>query len=196
MNLNLTVYFDLNIEINRSNSINAFGSLFLIIFGCVGNLLAFLVFLFSNSKKFKKSLPKILDSNYFISLTIINIIYLLIHFYLVVLPRLIHHFNLNKSNSLLFRLFIYDINPAACKSLTYLKYVARYSNITLTLCYSLQRTFAIYFPFKIRSYRIKNIYFILASFILSILMPIYVLKLKTTISSVDDKILKKILTFL
>lgn len=155
-------------------------SLALVIIGCMGNILSFIVFIKSN-----KRLPKILGFEYLVVLTITNVFYLLIHFYTSTLNRLIYLLKLKSTENFIFQFYKFDTNAYVCKSLAYLKYFFRFLNVMLILSFSLERTLAIFYPLKMRIRTLNARFYIKVSFILSLIMPIYLLHLADAIPVSD-----------
>lgn len=102
----------IDIYLDKINQISMCTSLLLIIFGCLGNVVSLVIFLYSNKK-----LPKITSSKYLILLTIVNTAYLLIELYINTLNRFIYQFKLHKSNHLLFKIYFFDSSNFFAKHL-------------------------------------------------------------------------------
>lgn len=148
------------------NVINMYTTLFIIMFGFVGNLLALIILAYSRHK-----LPRIIGNNYLIMLTICNTLYLLIQFYVGTYNRMIYHFNMDYTATLQFL----DTNIVFCKSMPYLKYVTRLMNTMLTVCFSIERLIAVYCPLQMRSLNEKCKCLFKISIIISFTVPIYLL---------------------
>lgn len=156
--------------LEKNNTINMYISLILVIFGFIGNILAFIVFLYS-----QKRLPKIIGLNYLTLLTVINTVYLLIHFYISTLNRLIYHFKLENTDNFLVKIYHYDTSAFSCKMVSYFRYFARFLNAMLTLSFSLERAFAIYFPLQMRTKKIKSSLIFKFAILISFIIPTYLL---------------------
>lgn len=155
---------DLSNTLDVCNTLNMYSTLFIIIFGCVGNLWALIVLVSS-----RNNLPRIMGSNYLILLTVTNTIYLFLQFYMATYIRIIQYFNLDYRASLQF----FDSSLLVCKTMTYLRYSTRLLNATITVCFSIERMLAVYWPLRIRSLDLKSSLFFKASMIVSFLIPSY-----------------------
>lgn len=155
----------LNEHLETNVAINMYGTLVLIIFGLVNNLLSLSILIYSSNK-----LPRIASSKYLILLTITNTAYLALQFYMGTYIRMIYHFKLDYNRSY----HILDSSQAACKILTYLRYSSRILNALLTVGFSLERLVAVYKPFYMRSFDPKSSsLFGNVSIALSFIIPIY-----------------------
>jgi hypothetical protein len=132
----------LNNRLDLFNQISMWSSLFLIFFGCIGNLTSLFVFFSARHNS-----PKINGSCYMIALTITNTAYLCIFFYNVTLARIVSHFQLS-STSFLGHLHRLDTNLVACKTMGFAKNYVRSLNTFILLTLSCERLFFIYFPLK------------------------------------------------
>ena len=129
--------------------------------GLIGNVFTFIVLVYSKKKK-----SHIVASNYLILLTAANTCYLLSHFNTDSYNRIIYHFNINNIQLL-------HSNQLACKGFYYLKHCARYINTMLTVCFSLERLLAVYYPLKIRSLHSKFSVLFKLSIFIACLIPLY-----------------------
>lgn len=171
----------IDLSIEKNNYISMCISIVLVIFGCFGNILSFIIFVYSNKK-----LPKITSSKFLILLTIVNTIYLLVHFYIETVNQIIYIFDLKNEENIFVKIYHFDTNSYVCKLFSYLKYCGRYLNVMLTLSFSLERTFAIYYPFQMRIRNIKNTPIFKGSIILSFILPVYLLKLIDVFPTIDS----------
>lgn len=148
----------------KLNALNMFTTLVLIVFGLAGNVCAFLVLVRSR----KRSL-RITGSSYLIILTLANVCFLLIQFYIGTYNRIIFYFGIDYKSSLQ----LLDSNEAFCKILPYLRYSTRFLNAAITACFSLERLFAVYNPLRTRSLRIKCLFSFKLVIVVSFLLPSY-----------------------
>ena len=166
-------------------------SSFLVFIGILGNLSVLAKFIRYNVKT-----VNILTKKMLIVLTISNSIYLILFWYVSVLPKLINNLKLNmplngshsnatiNSNnelvfpkSLLLKFYRINSNVFLCKLISYLISVCIFMNSSIISMFSLERALAINFPFKMRNTRekyrslIKFIIFLVIMY--SILFPTY-----------------------
>lgn len=156
----------LTMYLESYNAINLFTTLFLTVFGILGNLFACVVLLFS-----KQKLPRIIGVNYLVMLTLINTWFLLVQFYIGTYNRLIYFFDIDYQKSLQFL----DSSLVCCKLLPYLRYVTRLMNTMFTLCFSLERLLAVYCPLKMRARETYCSMFFKFSTIVSVIIPSYLI---------------------
>jgi hypothetical protein len=71
-----------------------YSSSILVLFGCVGNILALFVFISAKHRP-----PKVNGSSYMIALTVTNTLYMIVHWYNGALNRIVYHFNLQNANN-------------------------------------------------------------------------------------------------
>jgi hypothetical protein len=149
---------------------------FLSITGILVNLLSFVVIMRAGKKA-----PRILSKNILIALTISNSIYLILFWYIFILPKIIKyqqynasnkrrlnferglHFSLqNNSSTILLPKMTADIlnietfylinsNILICKIMNYFYKVFLFINSSMTVIFSLERALAINFPIRMRS---------------------------------------------
>ncbi|CAF0912635.1 unnamed protein product [Brachionus calyciflorus] len=169
INFTYSLLNDQKVNLDIYSFLNLIFGLFLISFGCLSNILAFIVLICPKNKY-----HKIASSKYLIFLTIVNTIYLIIHFNIYTLNRLIYALNLHETNNSLSRLYVFDTNPFFCGFYSYLKYVCRILNVTLTACFSLERVYAVYYPIRMRIRDKKNGLWINIFLLLAFILPIYV----------------------
>lgn len=165
----------LSIELENLNIANMYLSIFLTIFGLIANLISLSVLIYARNR-----VPRIIGSNYLIILTSTSSLYLIIQFYMGTYNRMIYFFNIDYGKS--FQLF--DVNIIVCKLLPYLRYTMQFLNAMATMCFSLERFLAVYFPFKLRSFcKAKRTHLIVASTLVSMAIPTYLIPLADLIPS-------------
>ena len=155
--------------LNNYGVINMYASILLTSLGLIGNLLSLLVLIYARNK-----LPRIMGAKYLIILTLSNTMFLLLRFYIRTFNSMIYHFKLDylKTYQLL------DSCVILCKTLPYLTICAKLLNTMLTLCFSLERLFAVYCPIQMRSRDSKYsssifVFSILFSFVIPFYMFTY-----------------------
>ena len=139
-------------------------SLFLFIFGLIGNILSISILVYSKDK-----LPKIIGCKYLIILTISNTVYLLATFYTGTYIRLIYILELDHKWTFEY----FDSNIVMCKSLPYLRYSTRLLSTMITMCFSLERFLSIYYPVKMKTLNIRCSHFFNFAILISFLLPAY-----------------------
>ena len=128
-----------------------FISFILIIVGLIGNLTSLITFIFINS-----NFLKLASSNFLISLTLANIIYLCLFCYTSTLNRTIFYLNLNGQTNILNSINLIDKNYQVCKILGLIKNICLTLNVSILILFSLERLLAVYFPVKMLHYRRNN----------------------------------------
>ena len=176
MSSNFTKFEDLEKFMDKFNLWNMIVGLFLVVFGILSNIVSLLVLVYPDKKS-----PKITGSKYLVFLTVINIFYLLIHFYIDSINRVIYNFDLYKSDNFLTQIYLFDTNANVCKLFSYFKYVCRISNANLTISYSLERVYAIYYPFRMRLRKIDNGFFVFVSILTGFIFSSYLLYFVDTV---------------
>jgi hypothetical protein len=140
----------------------------LVILGCIGSFVSLLVFV-----KAKNKLPKISERKYLIVFSISNIVFLILNWYIQILPSIFAFENFFE------KYYIVNTNVYACKIMNYLTSTAKCFTILLTLTLTLDRAFASYFPLKSinlkQSHGSKSKHVIKLIAFVSFLLPIYVL---------------------
>lgn len=152
--------------------LNMYASLFFLVLGFFGNLSALVVLVYARQK-----LPSIVGVNTLILLTLNNTAFLLIQSYMYTYTRMIFHLGVGK------RFQFFDSIQLVCKMCMYLRYSTRLLNAFTTLCFSLERFVAVYFPLRIRSFNEQFSRCIKISMILSLLIPSYSLYFVELVSS-------------
>jgi hypothetical protein len=166
---------NLSIQLENLNIANMYLSIFLTIFGLIANLISLSILIYARNR-----VPRIIGSNYLIILTSTSSLYLIIQFYMGTYNRMIYFFNIDYDKS--FQLF--DVNIIVCKLLPYLRYTIQLLNAMATMCFSLERFLAVYFPFKLRSFcKAKRTHLIVASILVSMAIPTYLIPLADLIPS-------------
>ncbi|CAF0780011.1 unnamed protein product [Brachionus calyciflorus] len=163
------------------NLINILITFILVLLGLFINTISLLIIYYSNKKR-----PKLAGSIYLTLMSLINILYILIHFYVCTFDRIIYALNLYKSKNFLYNIYLYDRNRIACKTLIYLKYVFRVLNLNLTLSFSIERTLAIYNPIKVKTIPSRRKLYIFLSIIAAFIKPSYLLYFSDVIP-IEDK---------
>jgi hypothetical protein len=126
----------------------------LVLFGFCSNALSLMVFWHSKHKT-----PKIGARDYLTILTIVNSLFLVIYWYNMTGPLILAYFDF-RPDSLTSRFFnLKDSYSVVCKLVNYSQQVTRCLSTLLTLAFTLERTLAIYFPFKLRHYK-QNVNFL------------------------------------
>jgi hypothetical protein len=148
----------------RLNTLNMYASLCLVSFGLFTNTVAVIVLFCA-----KNSLPKINSVNCLMLFTLTNIIHLLVHAYTSSYARLAYHFDLN--DTIFTKLHFFDSSKIICKIFAYLKFSTRFANLSIIIIFSLERTVAVYFPFKKLEPQKRLSFFVLLLF--SFIYPIY-----------------------
>ena len=157
---NLKEYFE------KFNMAQIHPSLFLFIFGLIGNILSLLILVYSRGK-----IPRIIGCKYLIILTISNTVYLLATFYSGTYIRLIYVFKLDHKWTFQY----FDSNIFMCKSLPYLRYTTRLLSTMITMCFSLERFLSLYYPVKMKTLNIRCSHFFNFAILISLLLPTYML---------------------
>lgn len=166
---------DLSVQLENLNIANMYLSIFLTILGLIANLISLSVLIYARNR-----VPRIIGSNYLIILTSTSSLYLIIQFYMGTYNRMIYFFNIDYDKSFQF----FDVNIIVCKLLPYLRYTMQFLNATATMCFSLERFLAVYFPFKLRSFcKAKRTHLIVASILVSMAIPTYLIPLADLIPS-------------
>lgn len=160
----------------NANIINMFGGVFLTLIGCMGNILALLILVYSRNRQ-----PRISGVNYLILLTITNTVFLALHFYMSTYNRIVYFFGLDYQSSLLFL----DSSTLLCKTLSYMKYSARSLNTMLTVCFCLERLLAVYYPLQMRALDGKCSIIFRVGIIVSFILPSYSLFLTELVANTD-----------
>ena len=137
MSPNISKYFEISIEL----SIYCFS--FLVIFGCLFSILTIMVF---SHAKYKK--PKIAAKNYLKFLTISNSTFLVLHWFINTTQLIIVYYKIENTGVFFNIINLINWSDYSCKILNYLCNVTRSFSTFSTLSFSLQRAYAIYFPFK------------------------------------------------
>lgn len=179
MVLNSTVsvprLMELSVQLENLNIANMYLSILLTILGLIANLISLSILIYARNR-----VPRIIGSNYLIILTSTSSLYLIIQFYMGTYNRIIYFFNIDYNKSFQF----FDVNIIACKLLPYLRYTMQFLNATATMCFSLERFLAVYFPFKLRSFcKAKRTHLIVASILVSMAIPTYLIPLADLIPS-------------
>jgi hypothetical protein len=134
--------------------INICACTLLVLFGFCSNALSLMVFWHSKHKT-----PKIGARDYLTILTIVNSIFLVAYWYNMTGPLILSYFELDSSH-LVSRFFNFkDKSSLVCKLANYVQQASRCLSTLLTLAFTLERTIAIYFPFKLRHYK-QNVNFL------------------------------------
>ena len=171
-----------NLYLETCNAVNMYSSVLIIIGGLIGNLLTIIILLYSKATCKNKKI----GSNYLIVLAITNTVCLTLQFYMNTYNQIVSHFDLTMSSA--FQLF--DSNIYVCKSLPYLKHCARSLNTMITVCFSLERLIAVYWPLKTRSLKPLFVLLFKLSIFMSFLIPSYLLFFVELLSN-DDSMYKK-----
>jgi hypothetical protein len=159
------------------NYLHIYGCSALVLFGCVGNLVSFLVFVRAGRRS-----PKIITRNTFIILTITNTMFLMLYWYVSVYPKMRNYFGSSTDgvHRILFgnnSALLLNTNRYFCKLIVYTVNVASYLNSSITVLFSVERALAINFPFKIRALREKKMslfrMILLINFVFSFALPSY-----------------------
>jgi hypothetical protein len=194
-------YTHLNKQLNKLvDYLHIYGCTPIVLFGCTGNLISFLVFMRAGRRS-----PKIITRNTFIILTITNTSYLILYWYLSIYPKMrSYYFYAFASNGVAHSpsLNVSQINDVGggshngtqqqgtaaknqllntnlyfCKLIMYLVNVTSYLNSSITVLFSVERALAINFPFKIRALREKKLSLfrmvLLVNVVLSFALPSY-----------------------
>lgn len=153
------------------SKLNGISITFLFLFGLFGNSIMLVTLAHKNAE-----LPRIACKNYLILLTIVNTLYMTVHWLTSTQAHLNSNFHLF---SHLNELINFNANVMVCKSLGYLKNVCRFMSVILTAIFSVERLCAVYFPLKLinlkRSYMRMMGLDILLVLLLSTLATSYVL---------------------
>lgn len=160
----LTMLTNLSNQYDHYQLLNMYTSMFLATFGSIGNMFALFILIYARNK-----LPRIVGSNYLVLLTVTNTLFLAVHFYTGTFIRLVYYLGLDEYN----RFHVLDSSEIACKLLTYLKYCARSLNTMLTVCFSLERLIAVYYPLQMRSLNSKCSVIFRVAIIVSLVLPSY-----------------------
>jgi hypothetical protein len=138
--------------------------IFLLIFGTIINFFYLIVILLT-----RKRPPRIGGKKYLIILTLSSLIYINLHFFIYITTYKKYLYDTPID-------FLIDSNKYICKIVTYSRLVSRCLFTFATLGYSLERTLAIFFPFKIMVYKnsISNTIFSFVIFA-SIFSPFFTL---------------------
>lgn len=139
---------------------------FLILTGCVGCLLSVLVFVNSIGKA-----PKIGAVNFLIALSTANFVFLVLHWFINTSQVLSDYYSFLHIIKTLTN-FV-NTNRLACKTANHLYNMVRCLSTFLTLTFSLERTFAIYYPFRMIKYKQSSnsviiVLLVVVSFLLSV----------------------------
>jgi hypothetical protein len=162
-----------NQELGTLNRINCYFSLSLIVFGCIGNLISFQVFVNAKNK-----LPKLSGSSYMIALTLSNTIYLLAHFYVSVVNQLVLEAGV-QDNPLHFlsKLSAFDTNVHVCRFVGFCKHILLLFNTLIVLAFSVKRFIAVYFPLRVLTFKLPGFFvlqlLLFVSFLSSIYIPVF-----------------------
>ena len=130
--------------------VNIYLCSFLVIFGCLSNLISLMVFWHSKHKK-----PKIGARDYLTILTIVNSVFLVSYWYSITGHVIISYYEdeISSANFLHKLLNLKNNNTFMCKLVNYSQAVTKCLSTLLTLAFTLERTLAIYFPLKFRHYK-------------------------------------------
>ena len=145
---------------------------FLIVIGIIGNFLSLIIFIRSSFYS-----PKIVTRYSLILLTVSNSIYLILFWYISILPSFNVIFKISSDNILKKIHLLSNTNVIFCKMSYYLINVCLCLNALITVSFSLERAIAINFPLKSRNlrknhpfmFKIINVCIILLAF----LFPVY-----------------------
>ena len=148
----------------KFNMTQIYSSLFLFVFGLLGNILSLSILAYSKDK-----LPRIIGCKYLIILTISNTVYLLATFYTGTYLRLVYIFKLDHKWTFQY----FDSNIFMCKSLPYLRYTTRLLSTMIKMCFSLERFLSIYYPVKMKTLNIRCSHFFNFAILISFLLPAY-----------------------
>lgn len=152
-----------------------------IIIGLVCNIISLKVFMRSG-----KCSPIILQRHSLILLTLSNTFYLIMFFYSQILPKMVDSQFLEESTKeLLGKIFISNHSVFVCKSVQYFINVAICLNASITTSFSLERAFAIKFPYLSINLRenhdVQFKILILSLLLFSFLLPSYNLYFATIV---------------
>ena len=193
--------------VKENELIKMYACTLLTIVGILVHLLSFNVFMCGSKKA-----PRILSKNVLITLTLSNSIYLILYWYIFILPIVIKNNQIvlkiyeNKSNfaQKSIKIDLLDIekyhlvnsNIWMCKFVNYFYKVFLFMNSAMTVMFSLERAVNIIFPIKMRSLRSKHRF--LFKYIITIVIvycfgyPTYYLYLLDIITSSNQKTVCKI----
>lgn len=157
-----------------------------IIIGLVCNIISLKVFMRSG-----KCSPIILQRHSLILLTLSNTFYLIVFFYSQILPKLVVGLFLEESTKeFLSKIYISNHSVFVCKFVQYFINVAICLNVSITTSFSLERAFAIKFPYLSINLRenhdVQFKILILSLLLFSFLLPSYNLFL-VTIVDVEER---------
>ena len=147
----------------------------LLVFGTILDLLYLVVILSARRRS-----PRIGGKKYLLVLSISSLFYLQFHFYIYTLPYWSYSVNVASSNFL-------SSNEYACKLFNYLRSASKCLFTLCTFGYSIERTLAIFFPFKFMIHKNKISKFIFNTCIfISLTSPLYIFFYYDTIM-IDSK---------
>lgn len=152
------------------------------LFGVIGNMVSFIVFIQSGRRN-----PRIVTRNLLLLLTITNSTYLILYWVHRILPELVLGKSIgiynptNSTNATIFDYILTNRNKYSCRVVNYLINVAIILNATVSVSFSVERAIAINFPFATRDLR-ENYkqffkYMIIAIILFSFVFPVYNLQI-------------------
>lgn len=128
--------------------INICACSFLVLIGFAGGFITLMVFWHAKGKP-----PKIGGQNYLTILTITNSLFLTFHWFINTSHLIIDYFDIRNGQAIFYLLNLVNYSNLTCKLMNFLSAAVRSMSTYLTLTFSLERTFATYFPFKMMHHK-------------------------------------------
>jgi hypothetical protein len=177
---------DLKYQIDSLNVIQMYLSILFIIFGCFGNLLSLIVLI-----RAQKQIPRIYGTNYLVSLTASNLIYLILYFYTNTSSQIAWYLkDFKKIHTILKELNLFDSNDLVCKLVGFMESYANILHIIIILAFSLERVLIIHFPRFIREFKKhKNNLTMILLFAIGFILESYLIFFLETISTKESSIM-------